>query len=117
MLGKGDARAEANLPAYNAVAAKEALFLREEVHRAALALGAAGGLAIKLGHALIGRDAFSDGQAVVAVGGNHVVVVADGRHAACRHGFLADVEVAKARESSACHKADRPFLQSGAAGA
>ena len=71
------------------------VFAAEQVHRAALALRAAGGLAEQLGHHGPRRDAARDRLPVVAVGGDHVVVVAQHGDRAGADGFLSDVQVAE----------------------
>ncbi len=68
------------------------------MHRAALALGAAGDLAVELGHEGLGVHADGDGMAVVAVGGDDVIVLAHERAGADGDGFLADVEVEEAAD-------------------
>ena len=73
--GEGDAGGDGDVAADDGVAAQEARLGVEEVHRAALALGAAGGLAQHLGHAGAGIHAAGQGVAVVAIGGDDVVVV------------------------------------------
>ena len=96
--GVGEAGAEGDLAADDAVAAPVVEFGGEVVHRAALALGATGDLAVELGHERAGVHADGDGVAVVAVGGDDVVVLAHERAGADGDGFLADVEVEEAAD-------------------
>ena len=65
------------------------------MHRAALALGASGGLAVKFGHAFVHAHADGEGVAVVAVGRDDVVVVAHEGGRAHRDGLLAIIEMEK----------------------
>jgi hypothetical protein len=81
------------------------------VHGAALALGAAGGLAVELGHELVHAHADGDGVAVVAVGGDDVVVLAHEGAAAHGHRFLADVEVQEPTDLLGLIGAQRTFLE------
>ena len=77
---------------------KSQLGLVEHVHRAALALGATGGLAKHLGHARAGVHAAGEGVAVVAVGEHDRVIGVDGGKRADGAGFLADVQVTEAAD-------------------
>ena len=92
----GEAEAERRLPADDAVAAPVVFVRREEVHRAALALRAAGGLAKQFGHALVHGHSDCESMAVATVGGDDVIVVAHERYASYGHGFLAIVEMQEA---------------------
>ena len=107
----GQPEPERRLSADDAVAAPIVLVRREEVHRAALAFRAARGFAIKLGHALVHAHADGEGVAVVAVGGDDVVIVAHERAGADGDGFLADVEVEKAAHFSAVVLLQRLLLK------
>ena len=79
---EGEAGAEADLGADDAVAAVEAMLDAEHVHRAALALGDAGGAAGQLGHDHLGIDAVSEHVAMVAIAGDDAVLA--GVSADCR---------------------------------
>jgi hypothetical protein len=68
------------------------------VHRAALSLRAARRLAEQLGHDRVGRHAPRERLPVLAIGRDHVVVVAQGGERADRHRFLADVEMTEAAD-------------------
>jgi hypothetical protein len=68
------------------------------VHRAALALRAAGVFAVILRHHLVHAHADGERVAVVAVGGDDVIVLAHDGHAANGDGFLADIEVEEAAD-------------------
>ncbi len=94
----GEAGAERHLAADDAVAAPVVAGGVEEMHRAALALGAAGHLAVELRHERVQLHADRDGVAVVAVGGDDVVVLAHQRAAADGHRLLADVEMQEAAD-------------------
>ena len=83
---------ERNVGAHNAVAAHEAPARVEEVHRPALALGAARRLPEQLRHYDAGRNAPHQRLAVFAVGRDGVVVVTQRAEATDRHRFLPDVE-------------------------
>src|SRR4029077_21027918 len=78
------------------VAAHEAARGVEEVHRATLALRAAGGLAEELGHHHPRRDSPGERVAVLPVGADDVVVRPERRDAADGDRLLADVEMAEA---------------------
>ncbi|MNL86584.1 hypothetical protein D3C87_2153440 [compost metagenome] len=64
-----------------------------EVHRAAAALAAAGGLAVELSHQGVGVEASRDRMTVIPVVGHDVVVVVERPDGADGHGFLPDVQV------------------------
>jgi hypothetical protein len=59
------------------------------------AFGAAGCLAIELGHALVRRDTLGYSQTMVTISSDHIVVVANSRNTARGNSLLADVEVTK----------------------
>ena len=109
--GEGDAGGERDVAADDGVAAEEALVDVEEVHRAALALGAAGGLAEHLGHGGAGVHAAGEGVAVVAVGGDHVIVFAEGADRADGDRFLAAVKVAEAADLLVLVEHRRSFFE------
>src|SRR5207247_257831 len=92
---KADARSERDMPADDPVPPHEPLLGVEQVHRAALALRAAGRLPEQLGHHGARRDAADQRLAVLTVGADHVIVVAQRRKRADRHRFLADIEMAE----------------------
>src|SRR6185312_8449919 len=94
----GEAGAEGDLAADDAVAAPVILVGREIVHRATLALGATGDLAVVLGHEGAGVHADGDGVTMVAVGGYDVVVGTHQGAATDGDGLLADVEMEEAAD-------------------
>ena len=109
---EGEAGAERDLRADDAVAAVEAVLDAEHVHRTALALGNAGGAAGQLGHDHLGVDAIGEHVAVVAIAGDDAVL-AD-RHRRLqpdRDRFLADVEVAEAADQAEAVELPRPLLE------
>jgi hypothetical protein len=71
---EGKAGAEAHLSADDAVPAVEFMLDAEHVHRAALALGDAGGAAGQLGHDHLGIDAVGEHVAMVAIAGDNAVL-------------------------------------------
>ncbi len=81
------------------------------MHRPALALGAAGDLAVDLGHEGLGIHADRDRVTVIAVRGDHVVVGAHQRTATDGHGLLADIEVEKAADFLGLIGAQAPLLK------
>ena len=95
LAGEGDACGERDVAADDGVAAEEPLLGVEEVHRAALALGAAGGLAEQLGHGGLDVHAAGDGVAVVTIGRDHVIVLAEDADRTDRHRLLSVVQVAE----------------------
>ena len=110
-VGEGQPRAERHLGADDAVAAIEFLLLAEHVHRAALALGIAGGAAGQLGHHAFGVHARRQHMAMVAIGGDQLVVGPDiGLHAH-HHGFLADIEVAETADQPHAVKLTSPLFE------
>ena len=110
LVGKGDAGAERDLGADDAVAAVEALLQVEDVHRSALALGDAAGATGQLGHDGLGRHAADQRVAVAAVAGDDRILGPDGVIDADNDGFLADVEMAEPSDQAhAIHLADLLF--------
>jgi hypothetical protein len=109
--GVGEAGAERDLAADDAVAAPEIARRVEVVHRAALALGAAGVFAVVLRHHLVHAHADGERVAVVAVGGDDVVVLAHDGHAADGDGFLPDVEVEEAADLALLVAAQAALLE------
>ena len=93
LTGEGDAGGERDVPADDAVAAEHVVLGVEDVHRAAEPLRAAGDLAEELGQDRFGVHALRDGEAVVAVGGDDVVVGRERRASADGDRLLADVKV------------------------
>src|SRR5581483_1001486 len=73
-VGEGEAGAEADLRPDDAVAAVEFMVDAEHVHRAALALGDAGGAAGQLGHDQLGVDSVSEHMAMIAIAGDDAVL-------------------------------------------
>jgi hypothetical protein len=69
-----EAETQRRLAGHDAVTAPVVLVRREVVHRAALAARATGRLAEELGHALVHAHPDRQGVAVVAVGGDDVIV-------------------------------------------
>ena len=76
--GEGDAGGDAQLAADDGVAAHEIQFVAEQVHGAALAIAAPGGLAHQLGHDLLATYATGQRLTVIAVVGDDVIVLAEG---------------------------------------
>ena len=96
--GVGEAGAERDLAADDAVPAPEIAGRIKIMHRAALALGAAGGLAVELGHERLGVHPDGDGVAVIAVRRDDVVVRAHQGAGADGDRLLADVKVEEAAD-------------------
>ena len=79
----------------------EKIYLRvEQMHRAALAMRTAGSFAVQLRHHRFGRDALGDGLAMLAIAGEHIIVLAQGGNCAYADGFLANIEMAKTADFS-----------------
>ena len=93
-----DASRQRDVPADDAVPTEHVVLRVEQVHRTAEPLGATGDLAVKLGHHAFARHPLGEGEPVIAVGADHVVVGLQGGAGADCHGFLADVEVEKAAD-------------------
>jgi hypothetical protein len=72
------------------------LVRREEVHRAPLPFRASRRLSEKLGHALIHAHADRECVTMVAVGGDHVIIIAEQRAGADRDRLLPDVKMQEA---------------------
>ena len=109
---EGEAGAEADLRADDAVAAVEAMLDAEHVHRAALALGDAGVAAGQLGHDHLGIDAVGEHVAMVAIAGDDAVLAdLHRRLQADRDRFLADIEVAEAADQAEAVKLPGPLLE------
>jgi hypothetical protein len=110
-LREGQAGAERDLAADDAVAAVK-MFLRvEEMHRAALAARAAGDLAEEFRHAGVGIDAARDGMGVIAISGDDRIVRIQNRNAADRNRFLAVVQMAEALDLGLSERLLRLFLK------
>ena len=84
LAGKRQTRRQRQVLADDGVAAVHETLLVEIVHGAAQALRAARGLAEQLGHAGVRAGAAREGVAVVAVGGDEVIIGPRGRDAARR---------------------------------
>ena len=105
-VGEGDAGAEGDLGADDAVAAVEVLLLREHVHGAALALRQAAAASGQFGHDALRVHAAGEHVAVIAVTRDHLVAFLRGHLHADDHGLLPDIEVAEAAdEAHAVHLA------------
>ena len=98
--GEAHAGGERDVPAHDAVAAEEVDVAIEEVHGAALTLGAAVGAPEELRHYRSRRHAARQRLAVLPIGAQHVVVFAERRDGAHAHRFLTDVQVAEATDLS-----------------
>lgn len=109
--GIGDASSEWRLAADDAVPAPVILVRREEVHRASFSARAAGGFALKLGHAFVHRHADCQGVPVIAISGDDVVVVAEEVASAYGNGLLADVEVKKSANLALLVNAQGAFFK------
>src|SRR5678810_591092 len=96
--GEGNAGAERNVRANDAVAAEEVQALVEHVHRAALTASTAVDAAEELGHHGARCHTACKRLTVVAVGRNDVVVGAEERQNARAHRLLSDVQMAKAAD-------------------
>src|SRR5690606_16501538 len=96
--GKGKAGAERDLAADDAMSAQEIDRGVEEVHGAALAPGAPGGLAVQFRHDGAGRHAPRERLAVLPVGAHDVIVLTQRGNRAHGHGFLPDVQVAESAD-------------------
>ncbi len=114
---EADSRRDRDVGADDAVAAQEVVFPTEEVHRAALAVRAACCLAEQLGHDGTRRDAAGDRLRVVAIGRDHVIIVAQHGDRARAGRFLPDVQVAEAADLAECVRLARLAPRSGAAAA
>ena len=111
LVRERDAGAERHAGADDAVAAIEVLVAGEHVHRAALALGVAGDAAGELGHHAARVHAGDQHVAVVAIGGDHRIAVAERVLHADRDRFLADVEVAEAADQAHAVELARLLLE------
>ena len=98
LAGEGETRGQRDVSSNNSMAAHEAALDVEQVHRAALALRATGGLAEQLRHYGFRRDALDERLPMFAVGTDDVVVVPQRCERTDRDCFLADVEVAEAAD-------------------
>ena len=96
--GEADARRHDELAADDGLAAEQVVLVAPHVHRAALALADAGGLAEQFGHHGLRLHALEDGVAVLAVGAEDVVFGLERGEGADAVGLLADVEVEEAAD-------------------
>jgi hypothetical protein len=97
LVGEGDAGAQADLPAHDAVATEEVALLVEVVHAAALALARTGQFAVELGHHVL-RGAQHQRMAMITVAGDDAIGRANGGDHTREDGLLPDVEVAETAE-------------------
>ena len=97
-MGEAEADAERHLGADDAVAAVEAALRREQVHRAALALGRAGGAPGELGHDLLRRHARDQHVGVAAIARDDRIAGLQRVLHTGDHRLLPDVEVAEAAD-------------------
>ena len=110
--GEGDAGGQRDVAADDGVAAEKPLLDVEEVHRAALAPGAARHLAQQFRHARPGRHAPGQGVAVIAIGRDQIVVFPEHADRTDRHGLLPAVLVEEAADLVALLVEHlRPFLE------
>lgn len=110
-VGEGEAGREREPAGDDRVAAVEAAAGIEEVHGAAAATAAAGGLAEHLRHDRLGRDPAGECMAVFAVRRHDRVVVREGLVDADGHGFLADVEVHETADAGRAVQLHAAFLE------
>ena len=82
------------------------------MHRAALAFGIAVASAGQLGHHALGLHAGGEHMAVIAIGGDDLVALADRQLHASDHRLLADIEVAEAADIAHAVKLPRLLLES-----
>jgi len=112
LAGERETGSEGYVAADDAVAAHEAFLGIEEVHGAALALGAARRLPEQLRHHRVGRDPLDERLAMLAVGADDVVVVLQRRERADGDRFLSDVEGDRSLRSWRARTPLRPFPRS-----
>ena len=98
LVGEAEADAERHLGADDAVAAVEAALRREQVHRAALALGCAGRAPGELGHDVAGGHTRDQHVGVAAIAGDDRIARPERVLHAGDHRLLPDVEVAEAAD-------------------
>ena len=108
LVGKGQAGADRDVGADDAVAAIELLLLGEHVHRPALALGVARRPSGELGHDTLRVHAAGQHVPVIAVGRHALVAGLRRRLEADDDRLLADVEVAEAADHA--HPVELPGL-------
>src|SRR5262249_5067235 len=96
--GKADARGQRDVAADDGVPAQESELGIEEVHRAALAPGASGGLAQELGHRPCGAHAARERMTMVAIGRDDIIALAQYADRPDRDGLLAAVLVKEASD-------------------
>ncbi len=85
------ASSDRNVAAHDSMPAKKIQLLVEEVHRTALAAGAACRTTEQLSHDLLRRHSASQRKSVIAVCRDHVVIWSKRRHRASRNRFLPDI--------------------------
>lgn len=88
-----DACRQRQMPADNRIAAPEVVIARREVHRAAFAAADAGALAHHLGHQGFGVDAARQRNAVIAISGDDVILLAQCGQRTNADRLMAAVEV------------------------
>ena len=111
LVGQCEPDGQRQAAADDRVAAVEAAWGVEDVHRAAAAAAAALDAAEHLGHDRLGRDAAGQRVAVLAVGGHDRVVRVERLHAADGHRLLADVQVQEAADLGRAVQLDAALLE------
>ena len=111
LAGEPGARADGDVAADDSRRAEVARAHVGDVHRAALALAIAGGLAAELGEHVFQLAAARDAVAVAAVGAGDDVVRPDRRARADRDGLLAGVNVGRALQDVAPQELEDLLLE------
>ncbi len=100
LVREGEPGAERDLRAHNAVTAKELLVTGEHVHAPALAFGIAAFATGQFSHHPVRIHAGGQHVGVVAIAGDHLITLFESALHADDNRFLADIEVAEARDQT-----------------
>src|SRR2546425_8266006 len=111
LAGERESGREGNVTTNDSMATHESALDIEQVHRAALALRAPGGLPEQLRHHRVRRDSLDQRLTMLAVGADDVVVVPQRPECADTHGFLTDVQMAEAADLGQRVRLGRLFLE------
>lgn len=111
-VGKCESGRQRQPTGHDRVATVETAVCIEQVHRTAVSTAATGDFAVHLGHYRVGGHTAGQSMPVLAVGGHHGVLLAQGLVHANGDGLLTNVEVDESSDLRAAVELDAPFFES-----